>query len=243
VSPSVLRLLARFLLPNACVACDGPVEQRTPDALVCGVCRSRLRRVTGGCRRCHQPEPPVGPCRFCAEWPSALAAVHSAVWLDHEAREILHHLKYDGLPLLGETVARIVASAVSRPRVGVVVPVPLSSRRERERGYNQATAIAAPLAARWQLPLGEGLLRRQRHTRSQTALRPEERRTNVHDAFAAEPPPSGPMPLNEPVILIDDVLTTGATLAAAATTLARAGWVRIEVVTFARALPFVQRIR
>jgi ComF family protein len=165
------------------------------------------------------------------------------VWLDGEAREILHHLKYDGLSRLGETVARIVASAVPRPHAGIVVPVPLSTRRSRERGYNQATAIAGPLAALWRLPLSEHLLARRRHTRTQTALRPEERRENVRDAFVAQPRPThGDLPV-EPVILVDDVLTTGATLASAAATLAAAGWPRIHAVTFARALPFVQRVR
>ena len=239
---ALLRPLERLLVPNVCVACERAVAARTPDALVCSLCRSRLRRLTGGCGRCHQPNPPVGPCRFCADWPDTLETTHSAVWLDEEAREILHHLKYDGLHRLGETVASVIAATVPRPSTGIVVPIPLSRRRALERGYNQAAAIAAPLAARWRLPLQERLLERRRHTRTQTALRPDARRENVRDAFHAAPPPRGKS-LATPVILVDDVLTTGATLASAAVSLAAAGWPRVCGVTFARALSFVQRVR
>jgi ComF family protein len=168
------------------------------------------------------------------------------VWLGDEARHIVHHLKYDGYTALGTEVARLVARHVARPDTGILVPIPLGQRRHRRRGYNQAGVIARALARRWRLPLGESVLTRVRDTKSQTALDPLRRRANVADAFRARPAPRdenrcrfGPAPA---VILVDDVLTTGATVVAAAAALDEAGWSPIGAVTFARALPFEHRV-
>ncbi len=279
---AVLGALERFLLPNVCVACNRAVERHSPDALVCGVCRSRARRVSWGrgwgcgwgCPRCAHPLPPVGPCRFCGAWPDSLRWVRSAVWMDDEAREIVHHLKYEGYTTLGDLAATFIARALRRPE-GSLVPVPLSARRLKNRGYNQASVIADALGRIWRLPVRKGILRRTRNTDTQTALTPEERIENVRGAFAASPPPTPPPQgrqgrqgrQNAPasaagegmgseeaaasaagkgrggaaIILVDDVLTTGATLAAAATALEAAGWNDVGAVTFARAQPFVMR--
>ena len=238
-----LRALQRFLLPNACVACEGAVERSRPDALVCTPCLARLRSVGSGCERCQQPLPPVGPCRFCDAWPAELAWARSAVWLGPEARELIHHLKYEGFTSLGPTLAGVIVKAVRTPEPALIVPIPLGQRRARERGYNQAEVLAAALAARWRLPLSTRTLTRARDTRSQTALAPEQRRDNVAGAFRAAAPPGAQArkPHASAVILVDDVLTTGATLAAAAASLAGAGWHRVGAVTFARALPYAIR--
>ena len=120
---SLARSLERFLLPNACVACEGAVPAATPDALVCGVCASRLEAVPFGCPRCQQPTPPVGPCRFCDGWPSRLTSVRSAVWLGAEARAMVHHLKYAGYSALGHEVARIIDRTVGRRVAAALVEV------------------------------------------------------------------------------------------------------------------------
>ncbi len=245
----VLRALERLLLPNACVACERLVEPGRPDALVCSPCLSRLQYLGPGCERCRQPNPPVGPCRFCDSWPQSLESVLSAVWLGAEAREMIHHLKYEGYTALADAIADVIRRAAPHPPTGVLVPVPLGARRRRARGYNQATAIARALSARWRLPVWEHVLARSRDTRSQTSLSPGERRSNVSGAFVATAPPptfgkreTGSGKRRGPsVILVDDVLTTGATLAAAASALEGAGWPTVSAVTFARALPFARR--
>lgn len=247
---SLARSLERFLLPNACVACEGAVPAATPDALVCSVCTSRLEAVPSGCPRCQQPTPPVGPCRFCNGWPSRLSSVRSAVWLGAEARALVHHLKYEGYSALGREVARIIDRTVGRRPATALVPVPLAQRRKRDRGYNQASVIARELARRWRVPVLERLVRRTRDTESQTALSPHDRHENVAGAFLAAAPPSskghegqrgqgGP---GGPIILIDDVLTTGATVVAVAEALQAAGWQTVEAITFARALPYARRV-
>jgi predicted amidophosphoribosyltransferase len=155
---------------------------------------------------------------------------------------MVHHLKYDGYSALGRAIARIVARNIRHPGMAWLVPVPLASRRLHQRGYNQSAVIARALAADWHLPLAGTVLRRVRETPSQTELDPARRRANVAGAFSARKVPrsvkEGRGDAAPAVILVDDVLTTGATLAAAAVALAAAGWSTVGAVTFARALPF-----
>ncbi|MBI4421420.1 MAG: ComF family protein [Gemmatimonadetes bacterium] len=227
--------LERLLLPNACIACGRRVESRTPDLLVCSVCRARLETATVGCDRCAEPLPPVGPCRSCRDWPAALRRTRSAVWLGREAREIVHRLKYDDCTSLAELAADTMARRLPCPGAAGLIPVPLGERRLRRRGYNQAAHIADALGRRWGRETDHHVLRRVRDTSSQTALTPEARLANVAGAFAAAPPAPG---TTGAAVLIDDVLTTGATLCAAAGALAAAGWTDVAAMTFARALPF-----
>lgn len=240
------RALERFFLPNACVACGRLVEAHRPDALVCGVCRSRLRFLGAGCARCRQPLPPVGPCRFCADW-SALDGAASAVWHESPAREIVHGLKYDGLRPLAAECARAIVRAVPRPAARALIPIPLGPGRLRERGYNQAAEIARALGPIWNLPVDDGVLHRTKETKSQTAFTPEERLANIAGAFVAEPPAASAAPAAgkggvRAAILVDDVLTTGATLRAAARALRGSGWSVVRAVTFARAVPYERRL-
>jgi predicted amidophosphoribosyltransferase len=256
VISEAVRALERFLLPNACVACGRLVEGVAPDSLVCGPCRSRMRPVPPGCSRCRQPMPPVGPCRFCDHWPEGLRTATSAVWLGEEAREIVHHLKYEGFTTLAELAANAIArNCESPPPSAILVPIPLGARRRLERGYNQAAEIARALGRIWSLPMRDTVIRRCLDTRSQTTLSPQERAKNMSGVFAAVLPHSAVLNTDEPrsrrdgnatqpnlAILVDDVFTTGATIASAATALLDAGWTEVRAVTFARALPFAVRV-
>jgi ComF family protein len=158
-------------------------------------------------------------------------SVRSAVWLDEGARAAVHALKYGGLPRiaddLAEPMARLQPQA-ARPLV--LVPIPLAPKRLRERGYNQSDVLAEALACRWHVPVVRDLLVRSRETPSQTALTPETRLANVAGAFAAARPPASAV-----VIVVDDVFTTGATLAESARALEQAGANTVYGITFARA--------
>lgn len=220
----------RWLLPPACLLCDAPVPAHEGDALICGLCRSRWQPVTPPwCGRCGQPAFEDLECRLCAAWPEGLTRVRSAVWLRGTAREAVHRLKYEGWWRAAGALAGAMRSL--EPLTGRVclIPVPLGARRRATRGYNQAERIAAALGALAGLPVRTDLLARRRETSTQTALAPEARQANVAGAFAAARSDG------LACVLVDDVFTTGATLAEAGAALRRAGAVRVEAVTFARA--------
>ena len=222
----------RWLLPPACLLCDMPVPPRQGDALVCELCRSRWEPVAPPlCARCGQPAFGDLECRLCAGWTPGLERVRSAVWLRGGARDAVHRLKYEGW----WRVATALAAAMRdlEPLTGRVclIPVPLGARRLRVRGYNQSERIAVALSALSDRPVrSEGLIRR-RETRTQTALTPEGRQANVAGAFEAR------SVAGIACVLVDDVFTTGATLAEAGAALQAAGAARVEAVTFARAEP------
>ena len=244
--------LEQLVLPAECLLCRGLLSFRDSARLVCDVCRHRWRPVRPAwCDRCGQPEPLFGACRLCATWPPALVHARSAVWLDGGARAAVHALKYGGLPRIAEELAGAMAG-LDLPGLDSawLVPVPLGPKRLWRRGYNQSERLARALARRWRRPVVK-LLARTRDTATQTALTPEARLANVAGAFQVRNGESGMRSersfgnaalriphsaLERPLILVDDVFTTGATLAEAARPLERAGAATVMAVTFGRAV-------
>ena len=157
------------------------------------------------------------------------------VWGLHAGplRKALHSFKYKRDLGLADTFASLlegIAADLSEP-IDLVVPVPLGPKRERERGYNQAALLAAALCGRSGLPYSRSSVRRIRETRTQVGLSVGQRRENVRGAFGARPD----LVSGKSVLLVDDVLTTGATLNACAEALKQAGAVRVIGLTLARA--------
>jgi len=173
------------------------------------------------------------------------------VWLDAGAREAVHALKYRGLPrIAADVAAAMVGLDVPGLDTGLLVPVPLGRARLRARGYNQSERLARALGRRWRRPVVD-LLVRTRDTAAQTTLTPEARLANVAGAFETRNGERGtrnrspgacsafPVPrsaFERPLVLVDDVFTTAATLAEAARALERAGAGTVLAVTFGRAV-------
>ena len=233
--------LVDFLLPCACIACGSRIAG---GGLVCAPCRGRLRPPPAPrCRRCDYPagtgDRPGRPCLECVDWPEALGLARSAVALRPPADVLVHGLKYEGwrelAPMMAELMERRLPSALDDMEGHVITYVPTSSAHRRRRGYDQAELLARALAERTGLEFAR-LLARRRQKRTQVSLHPQQRMANVQDAFSARPDAGRSSPVRH-VLLVDDVLTTGATAQAATDTLTRAGVRRVALVTFARALP------
>jgi predicted amidophosphoribosyltransferase len=180
------------------------------------------------CARCGAPTAwPVERCRECAGRRLGFASARAAIGYDAAARRLVHAWKERGLRPLAAEVAQLVAERLPPPEVEALTFVPADRGRRLERGHNPAERLALELAAIWELPCLP-LLERTRggRQRGRSAL---ERRT-VRGAFSSRA--AAP----RKVALIDDVYTTGATAAAAATALRAAGARRVDAVAFARAL-------
>jgi len=172
------------------------------------------------------------------------------VWLEAGARDAVHALKYGALARIADDLAEAVAGIALPGRdTAWLVPVPLGRQRLRERGYNQSERLAGALARRWRRPVVD-LLARVRETATQTALTPDARLANVAGAFQVRNGECGVRSeralgdsalriphsaLGRPLILVDDVFTTGATLAEAARALEQGGARTVLGVTFGRA--------
>jgi ComF family protein len=240
--------LEQLLLPAECALCHALLGERDAIHLTCGLCRQRFRTVRPPwCERCGQPEPHFGPCRLCGDWPVALRTARSSVWLREGAQQAVHLLKYGALPRIADDLA--LAMAPLRPstdEAAALIPIPLAPQRLRTRGYNQSDVLARTLARKWRIPVLPDLLVRTRETPTQTTLTPGTRLANVAGAFDVpraafdvwrrrlQIDAARRMP-HVQFVLVDDVFTTGATLAEAARALEHAGATTVHGITFARA--------
>ncbi len=242
---------------RAWIPAGGP--SGAPAPLVCVRCRTRLIGASWPrCPRCHAPSgtgrSEAPDCIECREWPAELTRARYAHVLEPPATDLVHALKYEGWRELADFMGAVMARTAVRhvdgvatgraddpptgraddPPTGawIVVPVPTTIARVRARGYNQAGLLADEVARRLDLPTHDALGRR-RSPASQTTLSPRERRENVRGAFA----PGDSVPRGARVLLVDDVLTTGATAGEAARVLRGAGAGPVTLLTFGRALP------
>jgi ComF family protein len=234
-----------LLLPRVCVSCDQLLSQ-SESGLICGLCWSRLPRLPSPqCERCGHPLPP-GSCGWCDLVPPFIRAVRSVCWMPEDpASSIVHALKYGGWSKVADEMAERM-SRLSWPRDVIderaaLIPVPLASARKRERGYNQSALIAAGLSARWRVPVLDDIVVRSRETRSQTKLTPEQRLGNVAGSFQIGSRNVDALQ-GAHIMIVDDVVTTAATLNECAKVLYDAGARIISYVTFGRARATGDRI-
>jgi ComF family protein len=233
--------LLDLVFPAVCPVCgirsDAPAQRP-----FCGACWAALPVGLGpGCAVCGEPFPGLAgvlACAACRETPPPYAFARAVAPYRDGMREAIHALKFGGRPVLAAPLGRLLAeagaAALPVPAMewaDALVPVPLHPTRLAERGFNQAELLTAPCAARWRRPLLGRALVRMRATRPQTDLDVAARRANVRDAFRVVRPTEIQ---GRRRLLIDDVLTTGATVAAAARALRAAGAAAVGVLTLAR---------
>lgn len=236
--------LVSVLFPAPCRVCHQPLStaSRVP---VCRECLGALSRIQAPvCRQCGRPFPPVVGaettplCHSCAGGVYHFDLARSFACYEDVTERILLLLKYEPVtPLAAWLAARLEEVVRAEPalaEVDCVLPVPLDRNRLRERGYNQAELIARPLAKRLGRPLATDLLRRLRSRPPKLKLSRRERWETVRGAFEAG---AGDQLQKRRVLLVDDVLTSGATLDACARALRSAGAAAVHAVTVARVVP------
>ena len=224
-----LARLGRSLWPARCLLCSAGGAAGHD---LCVACAASLPWARLGCPRCALPlSSQARACGACLRKTPLLDAAHAAFAYRAPVDRLLPRLKFHGDLAAGRLLAGAMAVAfadLARPQA--LMPIPLARARLRQRGYDQALELARPLARALGLPLVADGLRRTRDTEAQSRLDAMGRRRNVRGAFAAAPG----MALPAHVALVDDVMTTGATLHAAALALRRAGVRRVDAWVCAR---------
>jgi ComF family protein len=221
------------LLPGQCAVCRSWGYTR-----LCGACLQRYAPQRARCVRCGLalPSPALVRCGRCALHPPPLDRTVAALDYAFPWRGLLQRFKFhEGLELREALAERMLqaASDAGDAHADLLLPVPLSEHRLRERGYNQSQVLARALARRLRLPCPDGLLLRVRDAARQARLPLAERVANVRGVFAVEPLRRAELQ-GRAVAVVDDVMTSGATLFEVARVLRAAGASSVQAWVLAR---------
>jgi ComF family protein len=243
----MLRYLVNFIYPPRCAGCEGQMDFDT-SAHVCEVCIALIERVREPmCQVCGVPLQPVDHdrsdwCRACVEsrphFGRARAVARYRPGISEDGQvvpSIIRRHKYGRDQSLSRALAQCLGEnlPLNGENYDLVIPVPLHRRRLRWRGFNQAALLGVAVSRKIGCTLDVVTLARTRDTSPQTSLDSAQRRHNVRDAFAVTRPERI---ANRSLLLVDDVMTTGATLDECARTLLAAAARRVDVLTLARAV-------
>ena len=230
----MMHAIANRVLPQDCHLCGAP----SIDALLCGPCDRSLEELPAvHCPRCAMPSPSGHLCGRCMKRAPNYDATRAALRYEFPADRLILALKYrNTLPMAAYLARKLAATVRSRAKSGIgidlVVPMPLHSRRLALRGFNQSVEIGRRVAHELALPFSFQAVQRLRDTPSQADLPLARRRANVRGVFACNESLAGKC-----VAVVDDVMTSGATLDALAGALKRAGAVHVENWVVARTWP------
>lgn len=233
--------------------CDGLTELIFPSGELCPVCQQEKSFHQGIGKSCLQKIALVAPpictqcgrpqrlevyfqqlCKQCRETRYYFTEARAVAVYESSLREILAELKYRYRPELGEVLGKLLVEWVKLHRnfqdFKLIIPIPINDQKLKQRGYNQAELLAKPVQRYLGIPLANDIMVREKITESQNALCKEERFRNIEGAFRVVNP--GRL-TGAKVLLIDDILTTGATASEAARVLLRAGALEVKVLTVA----------
>ncbi len=212
--------IGQILLPQDCLLCQGA----SGELLLCQACMRELPSAASACPRCAAPGAGDAECGACLADPPHCDASRAAFVYAYPVDALVQALKYGGqLPLAGLFANELHRHIDDASSVDLIMPLPLHPRRLAERGFNQAAEIARVLSRLCGITMNTQLARRVRNTAPQTALPWRERATNMRGAFACDAGVAGLR-----IAVVDDVMTTGATLDEFARTLKKSGAARVE---------------
>jgi ComF family protein len=232
IDPMLSRLIDRFAsgVPGQCAVC-----RAWPAQPVCEACVNRFAQPEARCRRCAIAVPAgIAECGRCMAAPPPLDACYAAVSYHYPWSALIGQYKFNGQAGWARAFATLMRSTPwvepALEQAHLVLPMPLSAQRLAERGFNQALLLARALSPR---KTESDLLLRVKHTPTQTALDREQRAANVKGAFAMQPLRAGDA-RGKRLVLVDDVMTSGASLFSAAATLRHAGAASVTALVLAR---------
>lgn len=237
----LLKALLDILFPPLCHCCKVFIPD-AGDLHLCPDCRAASPLIVSPyCTVCGLPFLTEGGidhrCGGCIEEPPPFAAARAAVLFDGPVRELVHRFKYGKKVQHSRPLALLAAQNlgefVAANAADLIIPVPLHVKRLRQRGFNQAILLGKILSGKWRLPLCRNNLSRIRWTEPQINLTAAERKQNVRGAFAVK---NAAAVKDRRIILVDDVYTTGSTVAECARALKKAGAEAVFVITVARAI-------
>ncbi|HEX5056687.1 MAG TPA: ComF family protein [Gammaproteobacteria bacterium] len=227
-----------WVFPFNCIVCERAAGETGMD--LCAACREDLPWLGRACFRCANPlaaaapvpEPTALVCGRCLRQAPHFERSHCVFNYGEPVSWVLHGLKYQrrlsGVPVLSRLLLEHLRTRVERwPEL--IVPMPLHAARLRQRGFNQALEIARPLARALGIPLGAGICERKRNTAQQSELPASRRAANVRNAFRMR----GALTVKH-VAIVDDVITTGATVNELARLLKRNGAETVQIWAIAR---------
>jgi len=243
---AILRWTGDLLFPRPCPGCDVPLGTGHPGEFCaactatlpwlrppfCVICGDAFRVAAAGDAAIFADR----LCGHCRETRPAYAVARAAFLYAGPVRHAIHHLKFDGWKATGPGFGALMVRAIGGAGgilegIDLVAPVPLHVARLRERGFNQADVLARTIATAIHRPLVSGLLRRTRSTPPQVGLDRAARKENLRDAFEIGDQVEV---AGGTILLVDDVMTTGATAHACARVLRKAGAADVRVAAFAR---------
>jgi ComF family protein len=231
----LIRRLVSTVYPPRCVLCGSPGSS---DMDICEVCYRDLPWIGSACTQCAIPLAKSSgddlKCGRCLKKPPLYDHGVSLFSYEKQTVTLIHQLKFNEKLANSRLLGNMLADAIEKKAVelpDVILPVPLYKKRLRQRGYNQSTELARPVANRLDLPLDLQSVIRVRDTQSQTGLDKKQRRKNMRAAFEV----IEPLHVKH-VAIIDDVVTTTSTVNELARILKRAGVMRVDVWSIARAI-------
>ncbi len=230
--------LKELVFPDNCLSCRRFLNSGH-HAQLCPSCLSAITANTAPfCLKCsrHLTVPaPDGLCPTCAKTSYAFDQAWGACLYTPKMQELIHHFKYNGKTALKHSFTAIIINFIKCYQLpidnfDIIIPLPLHSSRLRERGYNQSQLIAELISRHYQLPCITTAMQRIKPTHAQATLEAKQRWTNMEGAFRINTPKSI---ADKSILIVDDLLTTGATAAAAAQALKEAGAAYVGVLTIA----------
>jgi ComF family protein len=219
-SQNLLQQFLDLLFPVHCAGC-----QRTGQVL-CPACIAQIQHLPSPiCDFCGTPLSTYGVCKNCQYRLPKLSGQRAVSLYQEPLRSCIHGLKYDGNIRLAEPLGLLLAQAYRRYglQADMLIPVPLHSERQKQRGFNHASLLAEVCSVNVGVPVNDHILVRHRATVAQVDLHPRERYQNVAGAFASSSSSASSVLNGRRIVIIDDVSTTSATLEACATPLFAAG--------------------